>query len=297
MVPISMGCPIAMTDGPDPRSLSLQAILTAALLLAALVGAAATMMAMAVGSDAGTLAGLLVAVAGVGLIGWLLRRMIVAPLQAIAAAARSVDGGTASRAPRARITEIDAIATHCNALLVTIAAEQQQLSGVHQALLHRANFDALSGLPNRASFVEAVGNMIRQAQRSESRFAILFMDGDRFKQTNDRFGHAAGDKVIAEVAARLSPLLRVGDVAARLGGDEFAVLIRHIETLDDIDAVTGRITAAMTRPVALPGGDQITVSLSIGSAIFPDHASAVEPLIAHADAAMYAAKSAKKTLR
>lgn len=249
-----------------------------------------------IGSLLGAIAALIVAFAGTRLIGYRLQRTIVEPLQDIAAAAHSVRDhrSLSQRAPRARVTEVDDLALDFNALLDELASWQQQVSTAHEALIHRANFDGLSGLPNRARFVEAVRDAIKLSQRSDDRFAILFMDGDKFKATNDRFGHAAGDRVIAEIAARLSPLLRVGDMAARLGGDEFAVLIHHLEDVQNAEAVIARIKAAMAQPITLPGDDRITVGLSIGMAIYPDHGSEVDTLIASADAAMYAAKNAKK---
>lgn len=248
-----------------------------------------------IGSLLGAVAALIIAYSGTRLIGARLRRTIVEPLQQIAAAAHTVrDHRTlAQRAPRAQVTEVDALAVDFNALLDELADWQQQVSIAHEALVHRANYDALSGLPNRARFVEAVRDAIKLSQRSGDRFAILFMDGDRFKETNDRFGHAAGDRVIAEIAARLSPLLRVGDMAARLGGDEFAVLIHHLDDAADVGAVVARITTAMMQPVAIGEGRSITVGLSVGAAIFPDDGADVDQLIAAADAAMYAAKKAR----
>ncbi len=249
-----------------------------------------------IGSLLGAIASLVMAYLGTWLVGRRLRQTIVEPLQEIAAAAHNVRDhrSLVQRAPRAGVIEVDDLAVDFNALLDELASWQHQVSTAHEALVHRANFDALSGLPNRASFVEAVRSAIKSSKRNEDRFAILFMDGDRFKETNDRFGHAAGDRVIAEIAARLSPLLRVGDMAARLGGDEFAVLIHHLEDVDNAKAVIARIIAAMANPITLPGDDRITVGLSIGMAIFPDDGGDVEQLIAQADAAMYAAKNAKK---
>lgn len=221
-----------------------------------------------------------------------LNHILVAPLGAIAKIAHSVraDGNFERRAPPASITEVNELADDFNALLSKLHDWQGQIASTHEALLHRASYDLLSGLPNRSAFIERVRDIIRAAQRSDGRFAILFMDGDNFKETNDRFGHAAGDKVIAEVAARLSPLLRAGDVAARLGGDEFAVLVNHLEVDEHAQAVANRIGQSMQLPIAVTERDAVTVSMSIGIAIYPEDGDGVDILMQIADGRMYEAK-------
>jgi diguanylate cyclase len=221
---------------------------------------------------------------------------IVGPLQAIATTAREARAERQFdvHAPRAPIAEIDNLAVEINSMLDQLRDWNARMADTHQALVRRANFDTLSGLPNRTSFLEQVGNAIRLAHRNKDRFAILFLDGDRFKETNDRFGHAAGDKVIATVAERIRPILRAGDVAARLGGDEFGVLIHHLETSEDATRVRHRILEAMEEPVPLEHGQATTVGLSIGIAVYPDDGSDVEALLNHADSAMYAHKNERR---
>lgn len=252
--------------------------------------------ALLIASLIGAIVALLLAFLATRMVGARLRRTIIAPLQAIAEAAHGVrnERSFERRAPRAAIAEVDALSIDFNALLDELTDWQNQVAEAHRALVQRANFDPLSGLSNRASFIEHVRDAIKASQRTGDRFAVLFMDGDRFKETNDRFGHAAGDIVIAEVAKRLSPLLRVGDVASRVGGDEFAVLIHHLEDDEDASAVAARIGEAMAAPIAVSGTDAVTIGLSIGIAIHPEHGSEVDALMSHADAAMYAAKSVRK---
>lgn len=225
-----------------------------------------------------------------------LNRSLVAPLAAIAEAAHAVraDGNFERRVPPANIAEVNELAEDFNALLNKLQDWQGQISSTHEALLHRASYDLLSGLPNRSTFVERVRDTIRAAARSEDHFAVLFMDGDHFKETNDRFGHAAGDRIIAEVAARLTPVLRAGDMAARLGGDEFAVLVNHLEQNGHASAVAERITQAMLAPIAIDERHSVTVSMSIGVAIYPDDGGDVETLMQIADDRMYSAKNAKR---
>ena len=244
----------------------------------------------------GAIAALLLAFLATRMVGARLRRTIIAPLQAIAEAAHGVrdERSFERRAPRAAIAEVDALSRDFNALLDELTDWQSQVAPAPQALVQRANFDPLSGLSNRASFIEHVRDAIKASQRTGDRFAILFMDGDRFKETNDRFGHAAGDAVIAEVARRLAPILRVGDIASRVGGDEFAVLIHHLEDDVDATAVAERIEEAMRAPIAVSETDTVTIGLSIGIAIHPDDGGEVDALMNHADAAMYVAKSARR---
>ena len=249
-----------------------------------------------VASLIGALVALSLAFVATQLVGRQLQRTIIAPLQAIAGVAHAVRDGRSfdTRAPRARIAEVDDLAQDFNGLLDELANWQTQVKQAHQSLIQRANFDPLSGLSNRASFIEQVRDAIKASQRTGDRFAILFMDADGFKATNDRFGHAAGDIVIGQIAARLGPLLRIGDVASRVGGDEFAVLIHHLEADADARAVADRITQAMRQPIAVSDRDAVTVGLSIGMAVYPDDGTEVDALMNHADAAMYAAKSARK---
>ncbi len=226
-----------------------------------------------------------------------LRRALIEPIERIAQVAHDVraDGDFSRRAPGAEVAEVDALASDINALLGQLQDWQGQVTSTHEALLHRASFDPLSGLPNRATFTERARNALRAARRSGGRVGILFMDGDNFKSTNDRFGHAAGDRMIAQIGARVPQLLRVGDVVARMGGDEFAVLIHHIEQEGDVESVATRIEEVMQQPVQVTEEASVVVGLSIGTAIFPDDGDDVEQLIQTADDRMYAAKKQRKS--
>ena len=249
-----------------------------------------------VASLIGAVVALLLVFAATRLVRRQLERTIIRPLQEIAKAAHGVrnERSFERRAPRAQIVEVDDLSNDFNALLDELNNWQQQVAQAHDVLVQRANFDPLSGLPNRASFIEQVRDAIKASQRTGDRFAILFMDGDGFKETNDHFGHAAGDIVIAQIAARLGPILRVGDVASRVGGDEFAALIHHLEDDCAALAVADRITEAMLQPIVIGEHDAVTVGLSIGMAVYPEDGTDVDVLMNHADAAMYAAKSARK---
>lgn len=222
-----------------------------------------------------------------------LHRSMIAPLQEIAATAHafSRDRAMQARAPRARIAEVDALSQDFNRLLDEMEGWQKQVKVAHEQLLDRANHDTLSGLPNRAHFMDRLRHQLDHAQRNGQPFALLYLDGDHFKATNDRYGHAAGDQVIRDIGARLMSIAGPDVVAARVGGDEFALLLPHQPGEDAAQATAERIAGLMARPVVLADGTAIDVSLTIGTAHYPEDGSSVDALIAHADAAMYAAKA------
>jgi Amt family ammonium transporter len=157
-------------------------------------------------------------------------------------------------------------------------------------LQHDALHDALTGLPNRALFLDRLSQAFTQRlRRSGHKCGVLFMDLDRFKEINDTLGHAAGDELLIAVAERLRGALRPQDTAARLGGDEFAILVENILSVSGMEIVASRVLEAMKRVFEVCG-HSIHASASIGLAIAgPDHAIP-EQLIRDADFAMYRAK-------
>ncbi len=157
-------------------------------------------------------------------------------------------------------------------------------------LQHDALHDPLTGLPNRALFMDRLGlAFTRRSRRRGQNCAVLFLDLDRFKEINDSLGHAAGDEVLVTVAKRLRSALRPQDTAARLGGDEFAILVESILSGSDIEIVASRILREMERPFEL-GGRSVHAGASIGAAIAGPAHVAPELLIRDADFAMYRAK-------
>ncbi|MGY1786594.1 putative bifunctional diguanylate cyclase/phosphodiesterase [Geodermatophilus sp. SYSU D00698] len=158
-----------------------------------------------------------------------------------------------------------------------------------EALAHSTLHDGLTGLANRALFSDRVGQALRRTVRGGGSAAVLSLDLDGFKAVNDSLGHAAGDALLREVAARLRGAVRADDTVARLGGDEFAVLVEQAGVGDDEALVTAsRVLEVLCRPVALPGGT-VTVSASIGVAVGRG-AVAGDALIRDADLALYAAE-------
>jgi diguanylate cyclase (GGDEF)-like protein/PAS domain S-box-containing protein len=161
---------------------------------------------------------------------------------------------------------------------------------IEAKLQHDALHDALTGLPNRALFLDRLKlSFNRRARRRDQVCGVLFLDLDRFKEINDTLGHAAGDQLLVAVSERLCSALRPQDTAARLGGDEFAVLVENIFSVADLTIVANRILGEMARPFDL-FGRLLNAGASIGAALSaPDH-TVPEMLIRDADFAMYRAK-------
>ena len=172
----------------------------------------------------------------------------------------------------------------------SIAHDITERKHVEQQLQHAALHDALTDLPNRAYFVERVSQAQARVRRDPNyRFAVLFIDSDNFKAVNDSLGHAAGDRLLTEIAGRLRTCVRPGDVVARLGGDEFAVLLEEIVGLPDAEHAARRIQDALAAPVSFEGRD-IVATASIGVALSESGDGQPQDLLHDADLAMYHAK-------
>jgi diguanylate cyclase (GGDEF)-like protein len=164
---------------------------------------------------------------------------------------------------------------------------------LEERITHMALFDELTGLPNRSFLFDALQRMAAAALRRQELVGLLYVDLDGFKGINDAMGHAAGDAVLREVAARLKACVRTEDVAARLGGDEFLVvtLTGRAGAEENCVALARRIIDAMRAPIPVPEGAAQT-GASVGIALFPDSHDVIERCIQMADAAMYQAKKA-----
>jgi diguanylate cyclase (GGDEF)-like protein len=155
---------------------------------------------------------------------------------------------------------------------------------------HNALHDALTGLPNRALFTKRVKYSLALAkQRADYLFAVLFLDFDRFKIVNDKFGHLVGDQLLVAIARRLEKCVRPNDTIARLGGDEFTILLEEIKDSSDAIQVADRIHQELTFPFSL-SGHEVSTSASIGIALNKPEYNLPEDLLRDADTAMYQAK-------
>ncbi|MGC9216272.1 putative bifunctional diguanylate cyclase/phosphodiesterase [Acidithiobacillus sp.] len=157
-------------------------------------------------------------------------------------------------------------------------------------LAHQATHDALTGLPNRVLFMDRLAHDRAQTLRHERLLAVGILDLDGFKQVNDRFGHAAGDALLQEMAQRLLGEMRSGDTLARMGGDEFGLLLPDVEHLEQVEDACTRLLEVLRAPFRL-GDEEIPLSASIGLTSYPLDDSLPEDLLRHADLALYAAKA------
>ena len=169
---------------------------------------------------------------------------------------------------------------------VATAIERKQ---VETRLRHMAGHDALTDLPNRTLFNDQCDTALKRAHRHGDHLALMFLDLDEFKNVNDTLGHEFGDRLLREVARRLSRCVRESDLVGRMGGDEFTVLLTDIHEPDFVNSIVGKIRAAVSAPMEF-GGRTMEVSVSIGVAVYPEHGHDREQLFRHADASMYAAK-------
>ncbi|MDP2795316.1 MAG: EAL domain-containing protein [Sulfurisoma sp.] len=158
-----------------------------------------------------------------------------------------------------------------------------------ERLTHLANFDALTGLPNRYLFQDRLGHALLKADRASTRVGLLFIDLDRFKTINDTLGHGTGDELLKQVAERLHHSVRKIDTVARLGGDEFTALIENVDDQQDAARVATKILAALDKAFLLEQKD-VFVTASIGITLYPDDGHQIDQLLRNADIAMYRAK-------
>jgi diguanylate cyclase (GGDEF)-like protein/PAS domain S-box-containing protein len=156
---------------------------------------------------------------------------------------------------------------------------------------HKANYDALTGLPNRRLFRDRFEHEIKHAERTGMPLALMFIDLDRFKEINDTLGHEAGDLLLKQAGERLQACVREADTVARLGGDEFTVILADTSDGEHIRVVAEKILWELDRPFPLTQ-KSAHVSGSIGITLFPEDADTPTDLLRHADQAMYAAKNA-----
>ena len=154
---------------------------------------------------------------------------------------------------------------------------------------YQIHYDSLTGLPNRKYLYEYLREVLEKLEDEKQKFAVLFLDIDRFKLINDSLGHTIGDLLLKAVGDRLKTLLRQDDLLVRLGGDEFAIIAKVIDSTDAVVQIAESIIQALTLPFSC-GGHQLHITTSVGGSIYPDHNTEVEGLIHNADMAMYRAK-------
>ncbi|MDL0433445.1 EAL domain-containing protein [Marinobacter sp. TBZ242] len=175
----------------------------------------------------------------------------------------------------------------------------EAVSGIAHDVTHRkeseariwrhANYDLLTGLPNRRLFMDRLDQHAAHSDRTGDPFALLYIDLDHFKDINDRLGHEAGDMLLKMIAERVSACVRQSDTVARIGGDEFTVLLLDTGDLKLIEGIAGNILAELEQPFQL-GDNSVSITGSIGITLFPEDAGTAQQLLNDADQAMYLAK-------
>ena len=181
--------------------------------------------------------------------------------------------------------------THGFFCVYSDVTEQQK---AEERLMHQAFHDSLTGLPNRLLFMERLGHCIeRQRRNRHNRFAVLYLDLDRFKVINDSLGHHAGDELIRSVSDKLLACVREADTVSRIGGDEFALLLEDVDSRDEVHAVADRILRIVREPVVVDGHD-LHNSASIGIVYGPSGDYTAEQIMRDADIVMYQAKDSGK---
>jgi diguanylate cyclase (GGDEF)-like protein/PAS domain S-box-containing protein len=159
-----------------------------------------------------------------------------------------------------------------------------------EVIWNQANFDPLTGLPNRRMFQNSLDHEIKNSHRQSHIMALMFLDLDEFKEVNDTLGHEKGDLLLTEAARRIAGCVRETDVVARLGGDEFTVILPNLDSTSNVERVARKIVADLAQPFDL-ANDTAFIGVSIGIALYPSDAGSLEELMNHADQAMYQAKA------
>ncbi len=177
--------------------------------------------------------------------------------------------------------------------MVGTHSDISELKKSEEIIWKQANFDALTGLPNRRMFFDRLDLEIKRMSRANGMFALMFFDLDGFKNVNDKLGHHTGDRLLIEVSSRVNHCIRESDVFARLGGDEFIIIVTGFDTSSYVEMIADKILQTLNQPFIFES-NIVTISASVGISIYPQDGENEDALINNADSAMYAAKSKGK---
>jgi diguanylate cyclase (GGDEF)-like protein len=217
---------------------------------------------------------------------WLVLRSGLAPLKQLESGANAIaDGNFDIRLRPGGSPEIRHVIESFDRMAQSVLAAREQIS-------HMAFYDQLTNLPNRRLLEDRLGQLIAQAQRDQTRMALLFLDLDKFKPINDELGHDVGDWLLRAVAQRIQACLRKSDTVARIGGDEFVVLLPEAGDAGTAKGVAENIRVTLNAPFVTGDGTRLEVTPSIGVVLYPEHADNMHDLIRLGDKAMYRAKGA-----
>jgi diguanylate cyclase (GGDEF)-like protein/PAS domain S-box-containing protein len=189
------------------------------------------------------------------------------------------------RAYIAPVLDDSATITHYLAVKEDITLQKKQ----EEKIIHQANFDSLTNLPNRFLTLDRLSQLIKEAKRKNNLAAVLFLDLDDFKKVNDSISHEAGDKLLIQAAKRLKSSVRIDDTVSRLGGDEFIVLLGNLSTVDDVHPIAEKLLSSFRKAFLLDSRELI-LTASIGISIYPNDGETPAELLRQADTAMYHSK-------
>lgn len=176
---------------------------------------------------------------------------------------------------------------------IGIFSDITELKKEKDELIHMANYDSLTNLPNRYLYMTFAAQTVALMKRKGAKAVIAFLDLDDFKQINDKYGHETGDRLLKKVAMRLEKQMRQSDIIARIGGDEFVVLLSDIQYIEDAKPMLERLLASLSDPFVFEGFSFL-IGASIGVAIYPDDSEDIDMLVRYADSAMYRSKESGK---
>ncbi len=221
-----------------------------------------------------------------------LEENVIAPLEHVSAVAHDVRSqrNFDRRVSPSGIEEIDRLGQDFNALLNELQSWHKSLTSENQKLAHRADHDTMTGLGNRSRFNRELEDLVERGKETEQAFALLYVDTDNFKEINDTHGHDVGDVAIRTIAERLQLSVRNKQSVFRLGGDEFAVLVEEIADDGAIARIVDRIRRNMASPFSVAISNERKLTVSIGTATFPQDGRTGLALMRVADARMYEQK-------
>lgn len=219
------------------------------------------------------------------------QRVVTEPVTSLAATMQEVSCSKnySKRVANSGTEEMDQLVEHFNQMLTEIEKRDVDLLTRQKQLYQMANFDSLTGLPNRVLFKDRLEQALLHATRKGEHLAVMFIDLDDFKNINDTHGHRVGDQLLLETANRLKEGIRGNDTLARLGGDEFTLLLQDIKSTANALVVASKHIESLFHHYQIDD-KRLFVSASIGIAMFPEHGTTVENLLKNADSAMYQAK-------
>jgi diguanylate cyclase (GGDEF)-like protein/PAS domain S-box-containing protein len=172
---------------------------------------------------------------------------------------------------------------------IGVFSDITQMRAEQETVAHHAQHDFLTNLPNRMLFRDRFNQQLARSRRNKRKFAVLYIDLDRFKQVNDTLGHQVGDQLLIAVATRLKSQVREIDTVSRLGGDEFAILVSEVMSHNDVTNLAEKILVALSLPYIIEG-HTINSSGSLGIAVYPDDGADMDAILSKADASMYKVK-------